>query len=104
MTRNKLNKLKREIESLRRSSQAAMAYESLAQRLGRRKAKGGKEPMWESVEFAHLPPLSIPHHGSKDIPVGTRHSILDQLEEDVLAWEEKLDGEDEQDVSGESWH
>jgi len=49
--------------------------------------------MWESTEF-DLFVLSIPHHGGRDLAPGTKKSILDQLEDDLLAWEERL-GEDE---------
>jgi len=35
-------------------------------------------------------PLSIPHHGGRDLAPGTRNSILNVLEADVLAWEERL--------------
>ena len=45
--------------------------------------------MWMSSEF-DLPPLSIPHHGGKDFATATRNSILNQLEDDILAWEERL--------------
>jgi hypothetical protein len=55
----------------------------------------GKHPMWESQEFPTLPPLSIPDHAGRDLARGTKASILDQLEEDVLAWEEKLGEVDE---------
>jgi hypothetical protein len=60
--------------------------------------KRGKEPMWESTEFDELYPLSIPHHGGRDLAIGTKNSILDQLEGDVCAWEARLaDDEDEED-------
>lgn len=91
MTRKKLDKLKRELTQLRHSPQKAAALEDLARRLGRRPAKRGKEPMSESVEFDHLYVLSIPRHGGKDLAIGTKNSILDQLEDDVLAWEERVE-------------
>jgi hypothetical protein len=49
--------------------------------------------MWESEQF-DLFALSIPDHGGKDLAIGTQRSILNQLEDDVLAWEERLSGED----------
>jgi hypothetical protein len=58
--------------------------------------KRGREPMWESTEFEELFVLSIPHHGGRDLAPGTRNSILDQLENDVLAWEERLRDEYEE--------
>jgi hypothetical protein len=89
MQPRKLSKLKLELAGLRRSQAKARDLGSLATRLGRKKVKRptGKEPLWESVEFPNLNPLSIPHHGNRDIPVGTKNSILAQLEEDVAAWE-----------------
>lgn len=93
MNRKKLDELKRELAQRRRSPQKAAALEAVARRLGRRPVKRGKEPMWQSDEFDHLYPLSIPHHGGRDLAIGTKNSILDQLEDDVLAWEERLDME-----------
>ncbi|MBV9636642.1 MAG: type II toxin-antitoxin system HicA family toxin [Methylobacteriaceae bacterium] len=64
--------------------------------------KRGKEPMWESAEFDELYVLAIPRHGNRDLAPGTKKSILDQLEDDVLAWEERLgDDEGKEDASGE---
>jgi hypothetical protein len=50
----------------------------------------GKEPIWVSTEFEDLFPLSIPRHGGRDIAPGTKDSILDQLELDVISWDERL--------------
>jgi hypothetical protein len=96
MTRRKLDKLKREWAELRRSPQKAIALQRLAGRLGRKPVKRGKEPMWESDEFRELPPLSIPDHGGRDLAIGTKNSILIQLEDDILAWEERLGEEDDE--------
>ncbi len=52
--------------------------------------------MWESVEFPTLPALSIPHH-SKDIRPRTTRCILDQLEDDILAWDNQLPDDDDSD-------
>ncbi len=35
-------------------------------------------------------PVSIPHHGNKDIPRGTVNNILNAFEEEIAAWEVKL--------------
>jgi hypothetical protein len=90
--------VKRELIQLRRSPQKPATLESLAGRLGRKLVKRGKEPMWENIEFDELFPLSIPRHGGRDLSVGTQRSILDQLEDDVLAWEVRLwaDEDDEE--------
>jgi hypothetical protein len=102
MNRKKLDQLKRELEQMRRSPQNARALQGLAKRLGRKPVKRGKEPMWESREFADLYALSIPDHGGKDLAIGTKNSILNQLEDDIFAWEERLEGEenDEEDDGG----
>jgi len=92
MDRKKLNKIKKELLQARRGSRKAADLQSLARQLGRQGAgKRGKEPMWESKEFPSLFVLSIPKHGGRDIPLGTKNSILDQLEDDVLEWENRLD-------------
>lgn len=54
--------------------------------------------MWISGEFTDLPPLSIPHHGGKDFPPGTQQSILDQLEDDIAAWAERVEQNDVDDT------
>ena len=102
MRRNKLDKLKRDLASRRRSQQKAADLERLARQLGRKLVKRGKEPVWESIEFEHLFPVSIPHHGGRDLAPGTRNSILNALEDDILAWEEKLDAEEEDDDGKEN--
>ena len=60
--------------------------------------------MWESAEF-DLYALAIPHHGSRDLAPGTQNSILDQLENDLAAWDEKVgdeeSDEDERDDEGD---
>ena len=101
MRPRKLQKLKLALAGLRRGQAKAADLERLAGKLGRKKVKRGSEPTWESQVFAHLYPLSIPHHGGKDIPIGTRLSIIDRLEEDVLAWEARLDEEAENDGEAE---
>jgi len=58
--------------------------------LGRKKVNRGKEPMYENDAFPHLRPLSIPNHKGRDLPLGTKNSILTQLEDDQAAWEEAL--------------
>jgi len=91
MNRKKLNKLKIELDRLRKSPQKAITLKKLAESLGRIPVKRGKEPNWESNVFDHLPPISIPDHGGRDLTIGTRNSILNQLEDDLLAWDESLE-------------
>jgi hypothetical protein len=94
MNAKKLGKIRSRLAAMRLSPQGARALEKLARQLGRQSVKRGKEPMWESTDF-RLFPLSIPHHGGRDLPIGTKNSILDQLEDDILAWEEELSEEDD---------
>ena len=100
MNSTKLRKLKLELTRLRRAQVTAANIESVARQLGRKKVNRGKEPMWESC-FPHLFVLAIPHHGGRDIPTGTKHSILNQLEEDVLAWDETLREVGDEDENGQ---
>lgn len=102
MNLKRLTKLKRELDALSRGQAKAGELESLAIRLGRKQVKRGKEPVWESEAFPILFPLSIPHHGGRDIPVGTRRSILRQLLEDIEAWEFALTGQRENESDDET--
>jgi hypothetical protein len=78
---------------MRRASVNARALEGIAKQLGRREDNTrGKEPVWVNPSLGVFP-LSIPRHGGRDLAVGTKNSILDQLEEDILAWEERLENE-----------
>jgi hypothetical protein len=94
MDRRKLERLRRQLRALRRSQPKARDLASLAAQLGRKIANRGKEPTYESENFPHLRPLSIPHHKGRDLPTGTKNSILNQLEEDLDAWDEVLSREE----------
>jgi hypothetical protein len=50
----------------------------------------GKEPTFESEAFPNLRPLAIPNHKGRDMPRGTKNSILTQLEDDIDAWDETV--------------
>lgn len=90
MDRKRLTKIRRDLEALRGSHPKATALQRLARRLGRRKEDRGKHPMYVSDAFRDLRPLSIPNHKGRDLPLGTTSSILNQLEEDLDAWDESL--------------
>jgi hypothetical protein len=90
MTLKKLARIKIELRSYRHSQVNGQKLRSLAQRLGRTKENRGKEPTFINLEFLDLPPLAIPHHGGRDLPIGTKTSILNVLEEDILRWELSL--------------
>ena len=87
---SKIRKLRSEIEALRgRRGIKSAELESLARRLGRRRAKRGKEPAWVSEKFPSSSPVSIPNHPG-DLNRFTAGSILDQLEADLDRYEELL--------------
>ena len=96
MNQRKLRALKQELEQARRSPQRAAALQSLAKRLGRKLVKRGKHPMWVNEEFPKLFPLAIPDHGGRDLAPGTRNSILNQLDDDISAWDQLLPEEDDE--------
>ena len=90
MDRKKLDKVRARMAQMRRSPQTSGALEGLASDLGRRlNGKRGKHPIWVNDQFPSYP-LSIPRH-SGEVPPGTRNSILNQLEDDLIAWENWLD-------------
>jgi hypothetical protein len=95
MNRRRLDRIKRLLEQARRSQQKARDLETLARMVGRRPDRRGKEPTWVHDELP-VYPLSIPHHGGRDLAPGTRNSILNVLEGDVIAWEERLGPEDDE--------
>jgi hypothetical protein len=92
MDRRKLDKLRKQVEELRKKGGIKSSeLESLARALGRVPFKRGKEPTWVNKTFLGLRPLSIPHHGSKDLNRITANLILDQLEQDIEIFEECID-------------
>jgi hypothetical protein len=94
MNRKKLDKLWKELSGLRAGVHKARELQAFAKKLGRESVVRGKEPAWESTEFDGLNPVSIPDHGGKDLANGTQKSILDSLEDDLLAFEERVDKEE----------
>lgn len=92
MNSRKLAKLRRDLESLRRSGGIkSRELESLAKRMGReRRPQQTGDPQWVNEELGWRP-LSIPSH-TGDMPRGTAGSVLNALEEDLFALEE-LHGE-----------
>jgi hypothetical protein len=92
MNSSKLDKLRQELDSLRkRGGIKSTELESLAKSLGRSKSDRGKEPTWISIQFPSLRPLSISHHSTSDLNRFTARSILDQLEEDIEKWSQLLE-------------
>jgi predicted RNA binding protein YcfA (HicA-like mRNA interferase family) len=92
MNRKKLNKVKRLLDQARLGQRKAKDLEQLAKMVGRKKDNRGKHPTWVHDDLP-VYPLSIPHHSGRDLPLGTKNSILDILDEDVVAWDQKLERE-----------
>jgi HicA toxin of bacterial toxin-antitoxin, len=92
MNREKLDKLRKRVEELRKKGGIGYAeLESLARALGRVYSKRGKHQTWVNQIFPELRPISIPHHGSKDLNRITANNILDQLELDIDKFEELIE-------------
>lgn len=89
-----VEKLRREVAALRRSQPKAKELEALAKKLGRRSVNRGKEPTFVSDEFPHLRPLAIPSHKGRDLATGTKNAILNQLEDDLIAWDKRISEEE----------
>jgi hypothetical protein len=86
----RIQKLRAQLEILRRQGGLkASQLESFARRLGRRRAKRGKEPTWVSDDFPDIRPVSIPSHRG-DLNRFTAGSILDQLEADLDRYEDHI--------------
>jgi len=91
----KIRKLRSVIEALRNKGWVKTAeLEILARRLGRRRAKRGKEPTWISDALPDRRPVSIPSHPG-DVNRFTARSILDQLEGDLDLYEELLQSQED---------
>lgn len=104
MNPNRLKKLKRALAAKSsKGSVNAREMEQIASQLGRQKVKRGKEPTWEHKELTSRPPLSIPHHGSTDLSPAVKRIVIDSLQKDIEAWEDRLglggyeSGDDEED-------
>lgn len=94
MNTRKLNKIRQEIASARKRANTHRDLERIARSLGRHRLTGvsarGKEPTYASTIFLKANMITIPNHGNKTFGPRTQSIILDQLEEDVDRWEEKL--------------
>lgn len=105
MNREKLFKIRKEIEKVRRQGGVrASDLQRIARLVGRRLATRGKEPNWVSDSLPSSRPISIPDHGGRDMRRGTVRSILNDLEGDVDSLEALLedgdDGESENEQTG----
>lgn len=93
MTKNNLDKIKRELREMRKSpaGRTAKDLQKIAVKLGRVKDPRGKEPNYVRKKDPSLsPPLSIPGH-TGDLKIGTAISIIDALLDDVDEWSTYLE-------------
>lgn len=86
MKSSKIQKLENDLKKLRKTPQNARAIQKLAKALGRVTVNRGAEPNWINPKFPVLRPVSIPDHGGKDLAIGTKNAILNQLEDDIAEW------------------
>lgn len=93
--RERLEKIKRELEALRRSGGIrARELIAVARKIGYREVNRGKEPTWEHERPDFLP-LTVPGH-SGDLARGTAIGIIDRLLMDLAAIMGELEeGDDE---------
>lgn len=99
MDQAKLKRILAELERLRErgcKGVKSRELENLATSLGRQQHKRGKEPTWVHETLDRMP-ISIPNHGGKDLNRFTARNIINSLEADVEAWEERIKAEEHED-------
>jgi len=87
-----LERIRRRLEDYRAAPANIPSGElvKVAKSLGRRRKKKRRgEPIYISTIFPQLSPLRIPSHPGA-LPRYTALSVLNQLDEDILQWEEYL--------------
>ncbi len=90
MDENKVNRLRRRIEKLRRAgSIKAAEMNRLASSVGREPHSRGKHPTWIHPDLPNATPLTIPDH-SVELNRFTAGQILDQIESDLDHLEYRL--------------
>jgi hypothetical protein len=89
MDRKKLDRLWQDVEAARRKPHRSGDLDDLARRCGRELRTGGKHPVWVCTEFPHRP-FPVPRHGNRDISPGVKNVVLDLIEADLAAWEERI--------------
>ena len=72
--------------------------ESIALALGRKRAKRGKEPTYESTLLGNVPVLTIPNHGARTVSPGVAKNVLGQLDQDVFWLEQKINEQNKKEV------
>jgi hypothetical protein len=92
VNQKKIDKLRREVEALRRKGGIkGRELRKLAKAVGRKLGDRGKEPTWVSEQFSTRP-LSIPGHPG-DLSKYTAGGILDEIEQDLDEIEAKMEDE-----------
>lgn len=98
MNQKKVDKLRREVEKLRRKGDIKeRELRGLAEAVGRRRGTRGKEPTWVSEQFPARP-LSIP--AQRVVNRYTALGILDDLEQDLDEIEATLEEEQRGEPNG----
>jgi hypothetical protein len=85
--RNRLEALRNKSGNLRRN-----VLVNMARSLGRKPSDRGKEPTFVNPLLPHRVPISIPSHPGA-LARYTAEGIIDQLEQDLSAFEEELEAE-----------
>src|SRR5215470_7626978 len=93
MTEAKLEKIRQMILACRRKINKHRDLEQIVLALERRRVKRGKEPTYESIAFPNVNAITIPDHAGRTVKKGTAATILNQCQEDVYRFEEKLEAE-----------
>jgi hypothetical protein len=89
MTQKKLDGLRGEVVELRRvKAVKSREMVRLAKRIGRKLADRGKEPTYIHTELPNRRPISIPGHPT--LSIGVKNNILDDLDGDLDAYEERI--------------
>jgi hypothetical protein len=91
MDRKKLDRLWAALAAARRSPQKASDLEALAKMAERKEQAGGKHPMWISPFLQHRAFPIERHGGNLDLSPHVRKVVLNHLEADAAAWEDRLE-------------
>lgn len=100
MDRRKLDKLWAALAAARRSPQKGSDLEALAKMAGRTEQTGGKHPMWVSAFPQHRAFPIERHGGNPDLSPHVRKVVLNHLETDAEAWEERVMQEENANENG----
>jgi len=90
------------LEAARRSPQKASGLEALAKMAGRTEQAGGNHPMWVSAFPQHRAFPIERHGGNPDLSSHVRKVVLNHLEADAEAWEERVAQEESANGNGET--